>query len=184
MKREFLGQSFSYETPVNKEGKTLWTKEIDNLFSQWIHRLRDSNRDLFKVQYSISENASSVLGELKEKLGVYDESLLVRAITITFINFIDTRKGHQIVKKLNSYRETDDYKTLVEGESVKKNLYFSALGMRDVEAYSKLTGLKKPNVVKNALYSVLLISINEDEEIKKFWEKEILEKLTTIFKAA
>ena len=56
--------------------------------------------------------------------------------------------------------------------------------MRDVEAYSNLTGLKKGQVIKNALYSVLLISINEDEEIKKFWENEIIEKLTTIVKAA
>jgi len=56
--------------------------------------------------------------------------------------------------------------------------------VRDVEAYSKLTGLKKSLVNKNALYSVLLISINEDKEIKKFWENEIIEKQTIIVKAA
>lgn len=56
--------------------------------------------------------------------------------------------------------------------------------MRDVEAYSQLTNLSKGKIIKNALYSVLLISINEDEEIKKFWENEILEKITTIVKAA
>ncbi len=56
--------------------------------------------------------------------------------------------------------------------------------MRDIESYAQLTKLSKGKVVKNALYSVLLISINEDEEIKKFWEKEILEKITTIVKAA
>lgn len=184
IKKEFLGEIFSYKTIVDKDGKALWTKDIDNLFSHWLHDLKNEKRELFKVQYAISQNSFEVLEKIKERLGVFDESLLVRAIVITFINFIDTRNGRKIIKKLNDYKETRDFKTLTEGDSVKRNLYFSPIGMRDVEAYAKLTGLKKCNVVKNALYSVLLISINEDSEIRAFWEREILEKITTIVKAA
>jgi hypothetical protein len=184
VKKEFLGEIFTYKTEVDEEGKVLWTKEIDNKFSHWLHQLRDENRELFKVQYSISENAHSVLEKIKEHIGVFDESLIVRAITITFINFIDTKRGNQLMKKLNQYKDSPDFKTLADGEILKKNLYFSPVGMRDIEAYAQVTKLPKGKVVKNALYSVLLISINEDEEIKKYWEKEILEKITTIVKAA
>jgi len=182
--KEFLGNTFSYTTEVDRERNALWTQKIDSEFSKWLHQLKDENRELFKVQYSLSSNAYDVLGKLKERIGVYDDSLIIRAITITFINFIDTRKGRVIIKKLDSYKGSGDLDLLKDGENLKKNLYFSPVGMRDVEAYSNLTGLKKGQVIKNALYSVLLISINEDEEIKKFWENEIIEKLTTIVRAA
>lgn len=56
--------------------------------------------------------------------------------------------------------------------------------MRDIESYARMTGLKKSQAVQNALYSVLLISINEDEQIKKYWEEVILGQLATIAKAA
>lgn len=185
VEKEFLGNHFVYTTEVDKTtGKALWTKEIDMQFSKWIYELRNSDRELFKVQYSVSSNAYDVLGRLKDLIGVYDDSLLVRAITVTFINDVDTRKGRVILKRLGEYKKSPDLEVLKQGETLKKNLYFSPNGMRDVEAYSKLTGLKKSAVVQNAIYSVLLISINEDEEIKKFWEDVILEQLTTIAKAA
>lgn len=182
--KEFLGNTFTYTTEVNNEGKALWTQEIDRDFSKWLHQLKEHNRELFKIQYSISTNAYEVLGKLKEKIAIYDDSLIIRAITITFINFIDTRKGKPILKKLNSYKESEELEALSNGEILKKNLYFSPVGMRDVEAYSNLTGMKKGQVIRNALYSVLLISIHEDEEIKKFWENEIIENLTFVAKAA
>lgn len=182
--KTFLGKTFSYTAEIDNEGKALWTQKIDSKFSKWLHQLKDENRELFKVQYSLSSNAYDVLGKLKERIGVYDDSLIIRAITITFINFIDTRKGRRIIKKLNSYKDSGDLELLQDGDTLKKSLYFSPIGMRDVEAYSNLTELKKGHVIKNALYSVLLISINEDEDIKKFWENEIIEKLTTIIKAA
>ena len=50
--------------------------------------------------------------------------------------------------------------------------------------HSRMTRLKKSQAVQNSLYSVLLISINEDEEIKKYWEEVILGQLETIVKAA
>lgn len=184
IKKEFLGKTFSYKTEVDEDGKALWTKEIDHKFSKWLFELREENRELFKVQYSISANAYKVLEKLKNELGIFDESLIVRAITITFINFIDTKSGQKVLKKLNEYRDGDDFQLLIKGELLKKNLYFSPLGIRDVEAYSQLTALPKSKVVMNALYSVLLIFINEDEEIRKFWENEIIDKLTTIIKAA
>lgn len=184
VQKEFLGEVFTYKTTVDKNGKALWTKEIDSRFSQWLYDLKNEKRELFKVQYSISQNYFEILEKLKIRLGVYDESLLVRAITIIFIDFIDTRKGRLIFKKLNSYKESEDFKVLVEGDTLKRNLYFSPIGMREVEAYSSLTGLKKCNVVKNALYSVLLLSINEDKEIQECWETEILSKISTIVKAA
>lgn len=184
IKKEFLGKTFSYKTKVNDAGQALWTKEIDYKFSKWLFNLREENRELFKVQFSLSNNSHRVLEKLKEELGVYDESLIIRAITITFINVIDTEIGQKVLKKLSEYKDGKDIKLLTDGNLLKKNLYFSPLGMRDVEAYSQLTGLTKPKVVLNALYSVLLIFINEDREIKKFWEEEIVAQLTAIVKAA
>jgi len=184
IQKEFLGEKFSYTTEVDEDGKGLWTNTIDNDFSKWLHQLRIDNRELFKVQYSVSENAYKVLEKLKERIGVFDDSLLVRAITITFINFIDTRAGRLILNKLNACIAAGGLDILQEGDTLKKSLYFSPVGIRDVEAYANLTGFKRSKVVKNALYSVLLISINSDKEIKKFWEEEILEQLTTIVKAA
>ena len=98
--KEFLGNTFSYETEVNEEGQALWTEKIDSDFSKWIYGLRVQDRELFKVQYSLSQNAYDVVEKLKEKIGVYDDSLIVRAITITFIDFLDTRKGRPIMNKL------------------------------------------------------------------------------------
>ena len=184
VEKKFLGKTFSYVTNVAPDGEALWTNKIDSEFSKWLHQLREQNRELFKVQYSISSTMYEVLEKLKEKIGVFDDSLLVRAITITFINFVDTREGHPILKKLSQYKESEDFQILQDGEILKKGLYFSPIGMRDVEAYSNLTGLKKSQVIKNALYSILLISIKEDAEIKKFWEEKILTKLTAIAKAA
>lgn len=184
VKKEFLGQTFTYSTHIDRDGQALWTQKIDDEFSQWLHQLKEKNRELFKIQYSLSFNAYVVLVKLKQRLGTFDESLIVRAITITFINFIDTKKGRLILNKLSEYKNLGHLDLLDRRDILKKNLYFSPAGMRDVEAYSKLTGLKKSLVIKNALYSVLLISINEDHEIKKFWENEILQKLTTIIKAA
>ena len=185
LKKEFLGKQFSYTTEVDKAtGSALWTKEIDMQFAKWLYDLRNDDRELFKIQYSISTNAYEVFGRLKDLIGVYDDSLLVRAITITFINHVDTRKGQDILKRLGEYKKFPDLIILREGNMLKKNLYFSSCGMRDVESYSILTQLKKSAVIQNALYSVLLIYIHEDTEVKKYWEEIILEKLTTIAKAA
>lgn len=184
MQKKILGEIFLYKAILNEDGKALWTDDIDKNFSKWLHKLKIEQRELFKVQYSLSTNAYEVLHKMKEQIGVYDDSLLVRAITITFINFIDTRKGRSITKKLNSYIKSGDLKMLSEGNTLKKSFYFSPTGMRDIEAYSNLTGLAKSKVVKNALYSVLLLSVNEDEEIKRFWEQEILSQLMNIAKAA
>jgi hypothetical protein len=102
-KKDFLGKTLTYKTEVNSDGQALWTKEIDHKFSKWLFNLREENRELFKVQFSITAN---------------------------------------------SYRVPKGFK---------KELYFSPIGMRDVEAYSQLTGLSKSKVVLNAFYSVLLI---------------------------
>lgn len=184
VEKEFLGKIFSYTTQVDEQDNALWTQKIDHEFSKWLYELREENRELFKVQYSLSANAYDVLGKLKEVIGVYDDSLIIRAITITFINFIDTKNGRRVIQKLNLYKKSASLQILKEGPKLKKNLYFSPLGMRDVEAYSNLTGLKKGDVIRNSLYSTLLLFINEDEEVKKFWDTEVMEKLTTIVKAA
>jgi hypothetical protein len=185
VEKEFLGNRFVYSTEVDEStGKALWSRDIDIQFAKWVYDLKNTDRELFKVQYSISLNAYGVLSRLKDLIGVYDDSLLVRAITITFINHVDTRKGKGILKRLSEYKKSPDLDMLKDGEILKKNLYFSPNGMRDVEAYASLTGFKKSAVVQNALYSVLLISINEDAEIKKFWEDVIWGQLTTIAKAA
>ena len=184
IEKEFLGHTFVCETLVNNEGQALWNNEVEKKFSKWLHDLKNQERDLFRVQYSISSNAYGLLNHIKELIGVYDDSLLVRAITITFINHLDTHKGRSVMKRLASYRESKDVEVLKSGDAMKLGLYFSPSGMRDIESYSKLTGLRKSAVVQNALYSVLLISINEDEEIKKYWEGVILDQLATIAKAA
>ncbi len=185
VEKEFLGNQFKYSTEVDEAtGKALWTKEIDMQFSRWLHELKNNDRELFKIQYSISSNAYEVINRLKDLIGLYDESLLVRAITITFINHVDTRKGRVVINKLSEYKKSSNLDVLKQGDILKKNLYFSPSGMRDIEAYSKLTGLKKSAVMQNALYSILLLSINEDAEIKKFWEEVILSQITVIAKAA
>lgn len=184
VEKKFLNHSFKYKTLVNEEGQALWTDDIEGKFIEWISDLRSKERDLFKVQYAVTNKAFHLLEELKHKLGASDESLLVRAMTITFINYIDTRKGHQIMKKLSFYNESKNLNPLMNGEVVKRNLYFSVTGMRDIESYSELTGLKKSVIVVNAVYSVLLISINEDEEVKRFWEKEVVTQINNILKAA
>jgi hypothetical protein len=112
------------------------------------------------------------------------ESVTLGAITITFINHLDTHKGRQIMKRLSEYKKSKDVEFLKSGELQKMSLYFSPSGMRDIESYSRLSGLKKSAIIQNAIYSVLLVSINEDEEIKKYWEEVILKQLTTIAKAA
>jgi hypothetical protein len=181
----FLDQHFIYSTEVDqKTGKALWTKDLDQQFSQWLHELKNQNRELFKIQYSISSNAYDVLHMIKKMIGAYDDSLLTRAISITFINYVDTRKGSGILKRLGDYKLSTNLELLQQGKTLKKNLYFSPTGMRDIEAYSQLTGLKKSAVIQNALYSVLLISINEDFEIKKFWNEVILTQIMLIAKAA
>ena len=184
VKKDFLGHTFVYETLVNDEGQALWNKEIEKKYTKWLYDLKSKDRELFRVQYPISSNAYQLLNQIKEQIGVYDDSLLVRAITITFINYIDTHKGRTIMKRLNEYKKSQDVDLLEEGEIIYKNLYFSPNGMREIESYSRLTKLKKSRAVQNALYCVLLISINEDVEIKKYWEEVILGQLETIIKAA
>ncbi len=88
------------------------------------------------------------------------------------------------MKRFAEYKKSKDIEILQEGEILQKSLYFSPNGMRDIESYSRMTRLKKSQAVQNALYSVLLISINEDEQIKKYWEEVILGQLATIAKAA
>ncbi|MFY7994381.1 MAG: hypothetical protein ACOVP4_13880 [Bacteriovoracaceae bacterium] len=185
VEKEFLGHKFIYETLVDEStGQALWNNKIDKKFSKWLHELKNKDRELFRVQYPISSNAYKVLNHIKELVGAYDDSLLVRAITITFINHLDTHKGRPIMKKLAEYKKPKDIENLKKGEVLQKSLYFSPSGIRAIESYSKITGLKKSQAVQNALYSVLLISINEDDEIKRYWEEVILSQLETIAKAA
>jgi hypothetical protein len=184
VEKEFLGHTFVYETLVNDEGQALWNKDIEKQYTKWLYDLKSKDRELFRVQYPISSNAYEILNKIKERIGVYDDSLLVRAITITFINHLDTRKGRPIMKRFAEYKKSKDVEILQEGEILQKSLYFSPNGMRDIESYSRMTRLKKSQAVQNALYSVLLISINEDEQIKKYWEEVILGQLATIAKAA
>lgn len=185
VEREYLGHKFIYDTLVDEEtGQTLWTNEIDTKFSKWLYDLKNQDRELFRVQYAISSNAYDVLNRLKDLLGVYDDSLVVRAITLAWINEIDTSKNKAVLERFKKYRKSQDAEVLKSGESLQKSLYFNPSGMRDVIAYSNLTEMTKSQVVKNALYSVLIISINEDEELKKYWHDVLLRELTLMVKAA
>lgn len=184
VEKDFLGDIFSYNTEIDEHGYALWTPQIDVEFSKWLHELKSKNRELFKVQYSHSSNAGKILEKIQDLVGVYEDSLIVRAITITFISIIDTKKGKNVIDRLSHYKNLEELEVLMQGHLHKKSLYFSPSGMRVLEAYSKLTGLKKSKVVQNALYSVFLLSINEDDQIKKFWNEEILAKLKQMARAA
>jgi hypothetical protein len=184
VERVYLGHTFVYETFVNDEGQALWNKEIDTKFSKWLHELKNQDRELFRVQYSISSNAYELLNHLKDLLGVYDDSLVVRAITLAWINEIDTAKNKAVLDRFKQYRKSPDVELLKSGKNLQKSLYFNPSGMRDVIAYSNLTEMTKSKAIKNALYSVLLISINEDKELKNYWEDVILKELMMMVKAA
>ena len=184
--RTFLGKSFKYKTELDENGSALWTEEIVQKFSKWLYDLSKESRDLFKVQYTVTNNANFVFNKLQEKLGAYDESLLTRAISIVFINFISTRKGSLIMKKLKSYSDSKVSRELISKENgtIKKSVIFSPRGIRDVVSYSNISKQKHCKVIQNSLYAVLLISISEDIEIKKYWENEVLSQICTIVKAA
>lgn len=185
VEREYLGHKFVYDTLVDEEtGQTLWTNEIDTQFSKWLYELKNQDRELFRVQYSISSSAYDVLNRLKDLLGVYDDSLVVRAITLAWINEIDTHKNKAVLERFKQYRKSSNVDVLKSGELLQKSLYFNPAGMRDIIAYTNLTEMTKSQAIKNALYSVLLISINEDEELKKYWKDVLLRELTLMVKAA
>lgn len=51
-----LGKQFIYKIEVDEHGRSLWKEAIDQEFSKWIYVLKQNDRELFKEQYSVSEN--------------------------------------------------------------------------------------------------------------------------------
>lgn len=180
--RTFLGEVFTYQTQVCKNcAQELWNNKLNDKFGHWISEIHSKKRHLFQVQYKISENASHCLDELKNRfpLGV-NEAQLIRALVMVYLNLVED--DEEISEIVEEYLDTDDYHQLVHGNKLSKKVEFKASGMQDIVTMSEIVGIKPSKLVEETIYRCLLIFINEDPQMKKFWQT-LIQNIEMILKA-
>lgn len=181
--KEFQKEKFSYNSQTCQEcGAILWNSKTETQYNNWLNSLHSSKRHLFQVQFSLSETALQCIENINARYPGVDESLLIRAIVIVYLDIIDGIED--VANKIEAYTDTTDFHHLTNGAKRPKKIQFKPNGMRDLLAYANLLELKASKVIEESIYRVLLLSIKEDDEMKEFWNKVILKNIETILKAA
>lgn len=181
----FNKEVFSYEAITCLDcGGHAWVESIEVEYNNWLNDLHKNSkkRHLFQVQYSISETAKHCLSHLRGKFPGVDLSLLVRALVIIYLDEVETNE--EISEGIEKLTQTYDYKELLTGDQIKAKIGFKPQGMKDILATANLFGVKPSKVIEESLYRMLILSINEDDDMKKFWESLILSRVEIILKSA
>lgn len=183
--RLFQGEEFVFRanTCLSCES-VLWDNECEKKYNKWINELYSNTkqRHLFQIQYSISENAQKCIGKLSERFSGVKESLLIRALVITYIAKVDPIP--EIESKIDEYSKEEDYSILIGGPKIHKKLQFNPGGLKDILTLSDMLGVGPRTIVEESLFRMLLLSIKEDPEMRDFWENIIIKGLEIILKAA
>jgi hypothetical protein len=144
--------------------------------------LYKEKRHIFQIQYSISSHEQSCITKLLERFPNVEESLLIRALIIVYIEMVESEQ--EILERLESYLSSPDYVKLVNADKVAKKLQFGPFGFQKIVSCSKLFDMKYSKIAEEVLSRMILLSIKEDDLMKDFWENVILKDIQRIVMAA
>lgn len=182
-KRVFEKEIFSYKAETCKDcDAVLWDATLEKKYGAWMSLLYKEKRHIFQIQYSISSHEQSCISKLLERFPNVEESLLIRALIIVYIEMVESEQ--EILERLESYLGSSDYVKLVNSDKLAKKLQFSPMGFQKIVSYSKLFDMKYSKIVEEVLSRMILLSIKEDGLMKDFWENVILKDIQRIVMAA
>ena len=181
--RDFQGEIFKYTTKVCSScGVSLWGERNEQDYNEWLENLHSEKRHLFQVQYQLSEKVIDCLEQMRKRFAGVDVSLLTRALVTVYLNIVEDNE--EIMERLETYIESDAYNILInDNKYTRRKTQFKLSGMRDLLAYSQLFDVKPSEIIENFIYRMILLSINEDEQMKAYWNS-ILKSVEMILKAA
>lgn len=181
--RIFEKEIFSYKAETCKDcSAVLWDATLEKKYGIWMNLLYKEKRHIFQIQYSISSHEQSCISKLLERFPNVEESLLIRALIIVYIEMVENEQ--EILERLESYLSSSDYVKLVDADKIAKKLQFSPIGFQKIVSYSKLFDMKYSKIVEEVLSRMILLSIKEDDLMKDFWENVILKDIQRIVMAA
>lgn len=183
--RSFLGEKMNIMLSVcNDCDAEFWGKKEQEKYSKWINELHAKKRHLFQIQYGLTDAAAKCLKELESNLPVtiHSSSLLIRSLIMIHMDIVE--QDEWIQGRLETYLGDHDYEILIDGKKNARKVQMSVIGMQEVVTAAQMANIKPRDFVELVLSRMLLIFINEDPKMKKFWRDHILAPLTMILKAA
>ncbi len=179
----FEGEEFIYKAKTcNDCGSEAWDDKLEKNYSNWLMDLHKTKRHIFQVQYSIPKYVQDCISKLLERFPHVEESLLIRALVMVYLNVVEDRD--EILKKVEAYIDSDDYRILTKGSKINKKVQFNPKGFNEILTHSNLFEIKPKSLIEEILKRMIILSIKEDKKMKDFWENEILVGIETILMAA
>ena len=183
--KSFFEESHSFKLKVCNDCQSeFWGQKEQERYYHWMNDIYLKKRHLFQIQYKINDNLHACLEKLNEKFPNANESQLVRSLIMVYINVVEENESLQ--KKMEKHINNSDQECSLLTKNAKrlKKVQFNVLGMEDIFAVSEMLSIKPHNFIENALFRMLFIFINEDPEMKQFWQEFIFKNLSMILKAA
>lgn len=178
----FLGADFIYNGMVCSDcGATLWNKEKEKAFNNWLIKLYKEEQYRFQMQIGLPESSLACIEELSRRYLGVTKTAILKALTAIYIELMDNAKFKQIIKKVT---EGEIYQSFQDTKKERYKVLFRPLIITDIKSISELTNRTPSKFVEESILKILSLFIEKDPILKEFWEKEIKSKLETMLKAA
>lgn len=179
---DYFGLTFSANMDVCEDcGSHLWTQDSRTQLNDWLVEQKKSNRDHFVIQTHLSNHAKECMEEMIRSYPGVHISSLIRAMTLVFLHFMEEPKHAELFEMAS---EGEVYASFLQGEKHITKVQFAASAMLDIHSWAKILHIKPAKVVEEAVYRLTSINVDQDPELKKFWETQILPQISLILKSA
>ena len=182
IKSKFFRREFSAEVDVCRAcGQRLWTPETQVRFNAWILGLKKERRDVFQLQFYISESARRGLVDALDRFPGISPSVLVRVMVTVYLSahirypeFKDVlvRVGH-----------SPAYQKLIFGRRRKTSVQFSPMALLDIQSWADILKLAPHKIVEDAISKMLTLQVESEPRLRDFWDKSLRPQIEVILRA-
>lgn len=162
-------------------GAQVWTRETRHRFHQWMLELKHERRDVFQIQFYLTDSAREALKDLLKSYPGVKMSALIRAITSAYLNSMIRFQDFQSVS--HQILELSSYRRIADGVRKKTCIQFSPIALLDVQAWGEILKLSPHKVVEDATYKCLALKIEPDTKLRSHWEQNLWPQIEVILRS-
>ena len=181
--KEYFGKRFKAKATVCEEcGSTLWDRDLQMKFNEWLTALGKEDRDRFVLQVNLTKRTFDCVERMVKEFPGSDPTALLRALSIVYMKCaLKSPELNEVVEKVF---EGDVFKDLsTAGEKKKLNIYFKPVTHVEIQSWANLAEMSSSKFIEEAVLRMLSFYIEKDPVMRKYWESTFRPELEMILAA-
>ena len=184
VKKEILGSIFECETLVCTNcGAYLRDASYDASYMSWLENIYKTDRNKFQIQCHLSNKLIQCAERFLTNYPSVSLTFFFKSLVVVYLVHVDgneklaTQLDEMMDKQiLNTFRD--------DAENKRVNIQFKPKMIIELAAISKMTSLKPAQIVESCVVKLMTTLTSQDDQLKGFWETEIMRYVDSMLKAA